>query len=92
MKVFFAYQGVNKKYFYKFDVSSSITVAELIKFDEINKIILNLDHDFVIAVNSELLDGNFRPLPQKYRLKEGERVELLRPLNQDPKERRLKKI
>ena len=89
---FFAYQGVNKKYFYKFDVSSSITVAELIKFDEINKIILNLDHDFVIAVNSELLDGNFRPLPQKYRLKEGERVELLRPLNQDPKERRLKKI
>ena len=92
MKVFFTYQGVNKKYFYKFDVSSSITVAELIKFDEINKIILNLDHDFVIAVNSELLDGNFRPLPQKYRLKEGERVELLRPLNQDPKERRLKKI
>ena len=92
MKVFFAYQGVGKKYFYKFDVSSSITVAELIKFDEINKIILNLDHDFVIAVNSELLDGNFRPLPNKYRLKEGERVEILRPLNQDPKERRLKKI
>ena len=92
MKVFFTYQGEDKNYFYEFDVSSSITVAELIKFDEINKIILNLDHDFVIAVNSELLDGNFKPLPQKYRLKEGERVELLRPLHQDPKERRLKKI
>ena len=92
MKVFFAYQGVDKKYFYKFDVSSSITVAELIKFDEINEIISVLDHDLIIAVNGELLDCSFKPLPQKYRLKEGERVELLRPLHQDPKERRLKKI
>ena len=92
MRVFFAYQGVDKKYFYKFDVSSSITVAELIKFEAINEIISVLDHDLIIAVNGELLDGNFKPLPQKYRLKEGERVELLRPLHQDPKERRLKKI
>ena len=45
MKVFFTYQGVDKKYFYEFDVSSSITVSELIKFDEINDIISNLDHD-----------------------------------------------
>ena len=92
MKVFFTYQGVDKKYFYKFDVSSSITVAELIKFEEINEIISALGHDLIIAVNGELLDGNFKPLPQKYRLKEGERVELLRPLHQDPKERRLTKI
>ena len=92
MRVFFTYQGVDKKYFYKFDVSSSITVAELIKFEEINEIISVLDHDLIIAVNGELLDGSFKPLPQKYRLKEGERVELLRPLHQDPKERRLKKI
>ena len=91
MKVFFTYQGVNKKYFYEFDVSSSITVSELIEFDEINQIIANLDHDLIIAVNSELLDGNFKALPNKYRLKEGERVELLRPLNQDPKQRRLNK-
>ena len=92
MRVFFTYQSEDKKYFYKFDVSSSITVAELIKFEEINEIISNLDHDLIIAVNGELLDGNFKPLPQKYRLKEGERVELLRPLHQDPKERRLKKV
>ena len=92
MKVFFTYQGVNKKYFYEFDVSSSITVSELIEFDEINQIIANLDHDLIIAVNSELLDGNFKALPNKYLLKEGERVELLRPLNQDPKQRRLNKI
>ena len=92
MKVFFTYQGEDKNYFYEFDVSSSITVAELIKFDVINEIISNLNHDLIIAVNSELLDGKFKPLAQKYRLKEGERVEILRPLHQDPKKRRLKKI
>jgi putative ubiquitin-RnfH superfamily antitoxin RatB of RatAB toxin-antitoxin module len=92
MKVFFTYQGLDNRYFYEFDVSSSTTVAQLMKFDQINKIISNLDHDLIIAVNSELLDGKFKPLPQKYRLKEGERVELLRPLHQDPKDRRLKKI
>ena len=92
MKVFFTYQDTDKKHFYEFDVSSSITVAELIKFKEINEIICNLKHELIISVNSELLDGNFKPLPHKYRLKEGERVELLRPLKQDPKERRLKNI
>ena len=92
MKVFFTYQGIDKKHFYELDVSSSLTVAELLKYDEINQIISNLDHELVIAVNSELLDGNFKPLSNKYRLKEGERIELLRPLHQDPKERRLKKV
>jgi predicted DNA-binding antitoxin AbrB/MazE fold protein len=46
----------------------------------LTKIISNLDHDLIIAVNSELLDGNFKPLPQKYRLKEGERVEIAEAL------------
>ena len=92
MKVFFTYQWIDEKYFYELDVSSSLTVAELIKYDEINEIISNLDHELVLTVNSERLDGSFRPLPHKYRLKEGERVELVRPLKQDPKERRLKKI
>ncbi|MDA7697274.1 RnfH family protein [Gammaproteobacteria bacterium] len=31
-------------------------------------------------------------MPSKYRLREGERVEILRPLVQDPKERRLNKV
>jgi len=39
-----------------------------------------------------LLDGNFKAMPHKYRLKEGERVEIYRPLEQNPKERRLKKV
>ena len=92
MKVFFTYQGIEKKFFYEFNVSSSLTVEEFIQFTQIKEIISKIDHEIVIAVNSELLDGNFKPLPNKYRLKEGERVELLRPLFQDPKERRLKKV
>lgn len=92
MKVFFTYQGIEKKFFYEFNVSSSLTVEEFIQFTQVKEIISKIDHEIVIAVNSELLDGNFKPLPNKYRLKEGERVELLRPLLQDPKERRLKKV
>ena len=92
MKVFFTYQGIEKKFFYEFNVSSSLTVEEFIQFTQIKEIISKIDHEIVIEVNSELLDGNFKPLPHKYRLKEGERVELLRPLSQDPKERRLKKV
>ena len=92
MKVFFTYQGEEDKYFYSFNVSSSLTVEELLQFKKIQDVINKLNHKLIIAVNGELLDGNFKPKPYKYRLKEGERVELLRPLTQDPKERRLKKI
>ena len=92
MKVFFSYQGQEEKYFLSFEVSSSLTVAELIDFDEIHKIISSIDHEYKLAVNSEILDGSFKPLPHKYRLREGERVEVLRPLVQDPKSRRLKNV
>jgi putative ubiquitin-RnfH superfamily antitoxin RatB of RatAB toxin-antitoxin module len=92
MKVYFTYIGVDNKTFLKLDVSSSLTVSELMEFEEVQNVTKGINHDIVIAVNSELLDGNFKPLPHKYRLREGERVEILRPLTQDPKERRLKKI
>ena len=92
MKVFFSYQGLQDQHFLSFDVSSSLTVAELVEFEDIKKIISLIDHKYELAVNSEVLDGNFKPLPSKYRLREGERVEILRPLVQDPKERRLNKV
>ena len=92
MKVFFSYQGLQDQHFLSFDVSSSLTVADLVVFEEIKKIISLIDHKYELAVNSEVLDGNFKPLPSKYRLREGERVEILRPLVQDPKERRLNKV
>lgn len=92
MKVYFTYIGIDNKTFFEFEVSTSLTVSELMAFEEVQNITKDINHDIVIAVNSELLDGNFKPLPHKYRLREGERVEILRPLTQDPKERRLKKI
>ena len=92
MKVYFSYQGIKDKYFLELDVSSSITVSELMEFIEVKTIVTNIDHDLVLGVNGELLDGDFKPLPHKYRLKEGERVEIYRPLQQNPKERRLKKV
>jgi putative ubiquitin-RnfH superfamily antitoxin RatB of RatAB toxin-antitoxin module len=92
MKVYFSYQGIKDKYFLELEVSSSITVSELMEFIEVRTIVTNIDHDLVLGVNGELLDGNFKPLPHKYRLKEGERVEIYRPLQQNPKERRLKKV
>ena len=92
MKVFFSYQGLKDQHFLSFDVASSLTVAELVEFEEIKKIISLIDHKYELAVNSEVLDGNFKPLPSKYRLSEGERVEILRPLVQDPKERRFNKV
>jgi putative ubiquitin-RnfH superfamily antitoxin RatB of RatAB toxin-antitoxin module len=92
MKVYFSYQDIRDKYFLELEVSSSITVSELMEFIEVRTIVTNIDHDLVLGVNGELLDGNFKPLPHKYRLKEGERVEIYRPLQQNPKERRLKKV
>tara|TARA_B100000768_G_scaffold161597_1_gene161777 strand:+ start:976 stop:1254 length:279 start_codon:yes stop_codon:yes gene_type:complete len=92
MKVYFSYQSLKDKYFLELDVSSSITVSEIMEYEEVQTIVANIDHDLVLGVNGELLDGNFKPLPHKYRLKEGERVEVYRPLQQNPKERRLKKV
>ena len=92
MKVYFSYQSIKDKYFLELDVSSSITVSELMEFMEVKTIVTNIDHDLVLGVNGELLDGNFKPLTNKYRLKEGERVEIYRALQQNPKERRLKKV
>ena len=91
MKVFFTYQGKEDKHFLEFNVSSSLTVSEFIDFKSIRNIISSVEHEIILAVNSEILDGIFKPYPHKYRLKEGERVELLRPLTQDPKERRISK-
>ena len=81
---------IEDKYFYELNVSSSLTVEELLKFEQIREIVDQLSHKLVVAVNGELLDGNFRPKPNKYRLKEGERVELLRPLNSGPKRKEIK--
>ena len=40
MKVFFTYQGIEKKFFYEFNVSSSLTVEEFIQFTQIKEILI----------------------------------------------------
>ena len=52
MKVFFSYQGLKDQHFLSFDVSSSLTVAELVEFEEIKKIISLIDYKYELAVNS----------------------------------------
>ena len=39
---------------------------------------------YKIGVNGEILDGKFFPVPKKYRLQEGERVEIYNALKVDP--------
>ena len=82
MKIFFTYQGEQDKFFFSLDVSESSTVGEILELPKIKKI---------IGVNGEILDGTFKPIPERYRLTEGQRVEVYRPLKQDPKERRRQK-
>ena len=48
MKIFFTYQGIEDKYFYELNVSSSLTVEELLKFEQIREIVDQLSHKLVV--------------------------------------------
>tara|TARA_B100000768_G_scaffold94561_1_gene88356 strand:- start:4128 stop:4406 length:279 start_codon:yes stop_codon:yes gene_type:complete len=91
MRIFFTYQGEVEKYFLNLDVSESSTVAEILKSPSVKNILDSITHPITIGVNGEILDGIFKPIPERYRLSEGQRVEIYRPLKQDPKERRRQK-
>ena len=92
MKIFFTYQGDIEKIFFDLDVSESSTVAEFLDLPRVESVLSKISHSITIGVNSEILDGVFKPLPKRYRLSEGQRVEIYKPLKQDPKERRRKKV
>ena len=91
MKIFFTYQGEENKFFFSLDVSESSTVGEILELPKIKNVLDSITHKIIIGVNGEILDGIFKPIPERYRLSEGQRVEIYRPLNQDPKERRRQK-
>ena len=91
MKIFFTYQGEENKFFFSLDVSESSTVGEILELPKIKNVLDSITHKIIIGVNGEILDGAFKPTPERYRLTEGQRVEVYRPLNQDPKERRRQK-
>jgi putative ubiquitin-RnfH superfamily antitoxin RatB of RatAB toxin-antitoxin module len=92
MKIFFTYQNPENKYFFDLEVSESSTVSEILEIPKIKSIIDSIKHEITIGVNGEVLDGVFKPYAERYRLSEGQRVEVYRPLKQDPKERRRNKV
>ena len=88
MKIYFAFQGLQGIEFQELDVSESITAQEVLELPRIKELLDDAALEFKIGVNSVALDGKYKALPQNYRMSEGERLEVYRPLHQDPKERR----
>ena len=88
MKIYFAFQGLQGIEFQELDVSESITAQEVLELPGIKELLDISMLDLRIGVNSVALDGKYKALPKNYRMSEGERLEVYRPLHQDPKERR----
>ena len=88
MKIYFAFQGLQGIEFQELDVSESITAQEVLELPRIKELLDSSMLELRIGVNSVALDGKYKALPKNYRMSEGERLEVYRPLHQDPKERR----
>ena len=88
MKIYFAFQGLQGIEFQELDVSESITAQEVLELPGIKELLDASMLELRIGVNSVALDGKYKALPKNYRMSEGERLEVYRPLHQDPKERR----
>ena len=91
MKIFFSYTENNRTYLKSFELAEGSTVDELLKIDDVRQVIESQNEDYKIGVNGEILDGKFFPVPKKYRLQEGERVEIYNALKVDPKDNRKKR-
>ena len=92
MRVFISIQHPNLKVFREIEVSNRATAQELLQQSDIRELLDSLDSKYFIGVNGELLDGKYLPKPEQYRLSPNDRVEILRDLFQDPKERRKKNV
>ena len=88
MKIYFALQRLQGIEFQELDVSESITAQEVLELPGIKELLDASMLELRIGVNSVALDGKYKALPKNYRMSEGERLEVYRPLHQDPKERR----
>ena len=88
MKIYFSLLGLQGIAFQELDVSESITAQEVLELPKIKELLDDAALEFKIGVNSVALDGKYKALPQNYRMSDGERLEIYKPLHQDPKERR----
>ena len=91
MKIFFSYSENSRTHLKSFELAKGSTVDELLKIDDVRQVIESQNEDYKIGVNGEILDGKFFPVPKKYRLQEGERVEIYNALKVDPKDNRKKR-
>ena len=91
MKVFFSFSNSKETYLYELEVASGTTASQLLEVDLVKKLSSEFPKDYKIGVNGEILDGKFFPVPKKYRLQEGERVEIYNALKVDPKDNRKKR-
>ena len=91
MKIFFSYSENSRIHMKSFELAEGSTVDELLKIDDVRQVIESQNEDYKIGVNGEILDGKFFPVPKKYRLQEGERVEIYNALKVDPKDNRKKR-
>lgn len=91
MKIYVSTQHDAQISFLELDVSESITASEVLNLSAVKKLYQGQVSFLKVGVNGEELDGKYKALPMNYRMSHGERLEIYKPLFQDPKERRKKK-
>jgi len=91
MKIYVSTQHDSQISFIELDVSESITASEVLYLSAVKKLYQGQVGFLKVGVNGEELDGKYKALPMNYRMSHGERLEIYKPLFQDPKERRKKK-
>ena len=91
MKIYVSTQHDAQISFLELDVSESITASEVLNLSAVKKLYQGQVGFLKVGVNGEELDGKHKALPINYRMSHGERLEIYKPLFQDPKERRKKK-
>lgn len=91
MKIYVSTQHDAQISFLELDVSESITASEVLNLSAVKKLYQGQVGFLKVGVNGEELDGKYKALPMNYRMSHGERLEIYKPLFQDPKERRKKK-
>ena len=88
MKIYVSIQNGVASSFLELDVSESITAKEVLELSEVKKIHKQDITLLRVGINGEELDGKYRTKPLNHRMSHGERLEIYKPLFQDPKERR----
>ena len=91
MKIYVSIQREVQPSFLELDVSESITANEVLELQEVKKLYQEEINYLKVGINGEELDGKYKAKPLNYRMSHGERLEVYRPLFQDPKERRKNK-